>query len=105
MQFTIVRNVPLDSPGTLCATSVENIGESAATTNPQKIRKAIKSQTELLNKIKGENMQHAHDRDRATAAIFFAPKRCENRPPKAQASPPQPIIRKDKKDTLRFAPG
>ena len=40
IQFTIVRAVPLNSGDALWATKVENRGESAMTTMPQKSRKA-----------------------------------------------------------------
>lgn len=42
IQVTIVNAVPFICTGTFCATKVENSGESAITTNPQKIRKTIK---------------------------------------------------------------
>lgn len=41
MQLTIVRAVPLSFFGALFATKVENRGESATTTIPQKIKKLI----------------------------------------------------------------
>ena len=57
MQFTIVKEVPLDSSGAFCATNVEKRGESAITTNPQKKRKGTSVKTELFNKkmVKGYN--------------------------------------------------
>ena len=42
IQVTMVSAVPFDVGGALCATRLENIGESAITTNPQKIRKPTK---------------------------------------------------------------
>ena len=42
IQLTMVNAVPLNSAGALFATKVENKGESAITTKPQKIRKTIK---------------------------------------------------------------
>ena len=42
IQFTIVKAVPLSLEGAFRATKVENKGESAITTIPQKIKKAIK---------------------------------------------------------------
>jgi len=50
MQFTIVSEVPLASSATFCATSVENKGESAITTNPQTNKKTSSAKLELLNK-------------------------------------------------------
>ena len=43
IQFTIVKAVPLFFEGAFFATNVENSGESAITTIPQKIRKIINS--------------------------------------------------------------
>ena len=40
IQLTIVRADPTKSFGAVCATRVENWGESPTTTIPQKIRKA-----------------------------------------------------------------
>lgn len=42
MQLTMVSEVPFESDGAFCATSVENIGESAVTANPQIKRKKIR---------------------------------------------------------------
>ncbi len=39
IQFTIVSEVPLDSSGALCATNVENRGESAITVTLQTNKK------------------------------------------------------------------
>ena len=38
MQLTIVKAVPFISASAFCATKVEKRGESAMTTNPQKMR-------------------------------------------------------------------
>ena len=61
IQFTIVNDVPLDSSGAFCAIKVENKGESAMTTNPQKKRKIMSDEAALLNKNSGERQQHKHD--------------------------------------------
>ena len=74
MQFTIVREVPLDSSGALCATRVENKGESAITTSAQMNKKVKNKTSEFKNKKKGETMQHKKDKHNAVVAIFFAPK-------------------------------
>ncbi len=92
MQFTIVSDVPLDSSGAFCATNVENNGESAITTNPQKIRNSINVMTEELNKNRGEIRQHEHDSNNESVAIFFTPNFCESNPLKTHASPPDAII-------------
>ena len=72
MQFTMVSADPLDSCGAFCATKVENIGESAITTNPQNDRNIITMVVDPLNINNGETRQHAHDKNNATAAILFA---------------------------------
>ena len=74
MQFTIVREVPLDSSGAFCATRVENRGESAMTTNPQKNKKLIKRTTEWEKRKSGEIIQHKQDKNNATVAVFFMPR-------------------------------
>ena len=75
MQFTIVNEVPLDSSATFCATNVENSGESAMTTNPQKNKKLTSAIEELLNRNNGDSKQQQQDKNNAMVAIFFAPKR------------------------------
>ena len=61
MQLTMVKAVPLDSLGALCATSVENKGESAITKMPQIMRNAINRISEESEKAIGENKQQAQD--------------------------------------------
>ena len=72
IQLTIVKAVPLDSAGALMATKVENNGESAITTSPQKIRKIIRTNTWPWLKTKGETRQHEPDETKAYVAIFLA---------------------------------
>ena len=74
MQFTRVRDVPLDCSGAFWATRVENKGESAMTTTPQKNRKAIKAEDDGLDKKKGEAKQHRQDNVSELVATFFTPK-------------------------------
>src|SRR3954462_9701944 len=105
IQFTMVSDVPLDSSGAFCATSVENIGESAVATNPQKIKKLNKTTTELLIRNKGEQRQHKPDKANAIPAIFFGAICCESNPPHAQDIPPTAIIKKDKSGTLNSTVG
>ena len=100
IQFTMVSEVPLDSSATFCATNVENKGESAITTNPQKNKKEINSGIELLNKNKGDNKQQQQDKSNVIVAIFFAPYFCDNKPLAMQAIAPQAIIKNEKRDTL-----
>ena len=100
-QFTMVRAVPLDSSGAFCATNVENKGESAMTTNPQKKRKLIKAETERLSKNKGEPQQHKQDKHKEMVATRLTPNRCERYPLKTHASPPDAMIAKDNKGTFK----
>ena len=74
--FTIVNAVPLVSASAFCATRVENNGESAITTMPQKIRKAISNGSDIII-IRGESRQHIPDKDNATAAVFLVPNDCD----------------------------
>lgn len=76
MQFTIVSEVPRTSSGACLATNVENNGESAITTSPQKNRKTINTTADLAAKNKGEEIQQRHDRVSATVATVFAPYDC-----------------------------
>ena len=103
IQFTIVNEVPLESSGAFCATKVENKGESAITASPQMNKKEINTEDELANRNNGEIMQQIQDASNDSVAIFLVPKRCENKPPKTQANPPQAIIKNDNKGTLRLA--
>ena len=105
IQFTIVSDVPRDSSGALWATSVENKGESAITTNPQKKRNASIKITELFNKNRGERMQQKQESNKEVEAVFFVPKCTERYPLKTQASPPNSIIIKDKRETFNCAAG
>ena len=100
IQFTTVSAVPLYSAGAFCATRVENNGESAMTTNPQKIKKANKRKKELDKKTSGERRQHKPEQNKAEAAIFLVPHFWERYPPIIQANPPSPIIKKDHKGIL-----
>ena len=102
MQFTIVREVPLVSSGAVCATNVENKGESAITTRPQKNRKTINATGDGLSKKNGETIQHKPDKHNEIPAIFLAPYFCDSNPLNTQARPPQAITKKDKRETSNF---
>ena len=104
-QFTIVSEVPLESSGAFWATKVENKGESAITTSPQKNKKISNKIIESENKKRGEVMQHKHDENKAIVAIFLAPKCWESIPLKTHANPPDPMIRNDNKGTFRCVSG
>ena len=73
IQFMIVSAEPLDSSAAFWATSVENSGESAITTNPQKKRKTINVRGEAIERKKGERIQHNPESARARVATFFGP--------------------------------
>lgn len=105
IQFTMVSDVPRDSGYALCATRVENKGESAITTNPQKNKNAIRSVEDGVNRNSGEVRQQRQDSNKAMVAIRLAPNRCENTPLITHAIPPEAIIRKDNKETFRFISG
>lgn len=101
MQFTMVSEVPLASSATFCATSVENKGESAMTTDPQTNKKISSAKVELPNKKNGDSKQHEQERNNAVVAIFFAAKRCDNKPLATQASEPHAMIKKEKSGTFK----
>ena len=73
MQLTMVSEVPLDSSGALRATSVENKGESATTTNPQKNKNSNNMTNDVLWMKKGERIQQRQDKLKAIVAIFLGP--------------------------------
>ena len=100
MQFVIVNADPRVSSAAFCATRVENNGESAATTIPQKKRNAIRRKVELPNRKIGEQMQHKHERSRARVAIRLGPYRNESRPPSTHAGPPAAMITNDSRGML-----
>lgn len=77
IQFTMVREVPFDATGALCATRVENKGESAITTSPQKKRNASSKYKEFPINRSGEAIQHKPDSNKNIVAVFFTPKYCE----------------------------
>ena len=70
IQLTTVSEVPLDSTGAFCATNVENKGESAMTTNPQKNKKTKKTELEDWLKNTGDKRQHNPDKLNAPSASF-----------------------------------
>ena len=105
MQVTIVNDVPLEASGAFCATNVENKGESAITTHPQKNRNPINTKEELFNNNSGERIQQVPDTPNEIVAIFFAPKICEIDPLRTQARLPDPIIRNDKRGMFRSTAG
>ena len=105
MQFTIVKEVPLDSVGEFVATKVENKGESATTESPQMNRKLIKRKVELEKRNSGEMIQQKKEMNSDKIATFFKPNRSDSVPFKIHATPPEAMIKNDKSETLRFVPG
>ena len=73
IQFTIVKAVPFKVGMALCATIVENMGESATTANPQIIMN-IKNKAGLPDrKISGASKQLNPERLRALNATLLLP--------------------------------
>ena len=103
MQLTMVSDVPLDSAGALCATIVENSGESAMTETPQTNRKANSKGTEAVMK-KGESMQQAPEMNNAIVAIFFAPYLLDNVPLRTHAGAPDAITKNEIREVSRSCP-
>lgn len=71
MQLTMVSAEPRDSSGASRATRVENNGESAMTTHPQKDRKVRNAHRDPCVKNKGESRQHKPEKNSAQAASFL----------------------------------
>ena len=105
IQFTKVKEVPLDSSGALWATKVENNGESAITAIPQRNRKQRKRKVEFEKRKSGEIIQQRQDMNKDKVAIFFTPKYWETIPLNTQANPPEAIIKNEKRGTLRLVTG
>ena len=76
MQVIMVREVPLICATAFCATRVENKGESAITTNPQKIKNARNGIAGRW-KTRGDMIQQHPDKNRAVKAVFLTPNTCE----------------------------
>jgi hypothetical protein len=77
IELTMVRAVPLDSSLAFCAMRVENKGESAITTKPQKIRNIKNTIPDPNLKIRGDIKQQMQDRSRERKAVFFRPIICD----------------------------
>src|SRR5690606_26028676 len=105
IELTMVRAVPRDSPSALFATRVENRGESATTTAPQRRRNIMRSTAELWKNMRGESRQQIALIARAVAAVFLVPRFREIYPPATQATPPIAMIKKESKGTLNRVPG
>ncbi len=105
IQFTMVSAVPLCSTGAFCAINVDNSGESAITTIPQKKRNPKNKISDVLLKIKGNNTQHKQDKHNEISAIFFTPNALERDPLSTQANPPIPIIEKESNEVFNESSG
>ena len=101
IQFTIVNEDPRDSSGAFWAISVENNGESAITTRPQKNKNRSNAVIEVLNRNNGERRQQRQESNNDTVAIFFGCNFCDSNPLIIQANPPDAIIVNDKKEIFR----
>lgn len=101
IQFTIVREVPLDSSGEFWATKVENNGESAITVKPHMNRKVMNRKAELENRNNGDSKQHEQDINNDIFATFFAAKVWDKNPLIKHDIPPDAIIRKEKSGILK----
>ena len=71
------------------------------TTHPQKKRNAIRIETELLNKNKGDMQQHKQDENNERVASFFTPNCWERYPLNTQARPPEEMTAKDNRGTFK----
>tara|TARA_R100000655_G_scaffold53281_1_gene91199 strand:+ start:140 stop:478 length:339 start_codon:yes stop_codon:yes gene_type:complete len=94
IELTKVSAVPRPSAGADLATSVENKGESAMTITPQKIRKIRKKTSEANNNSKGDMRQHIPEKINAVLATRATPNLSDKIPLIAQATAPEPIMRK-----------
>lgn len=94
---TIVSAVPFCSVDAFCATSVENIGESAITIHPQKTRKEIKTIKEN-EKLNADKRQQIHEHNKAMKAVLLAPIFSDIYPLAIQANDPIAITQNESKD-------
>ena len=100
IQFTIVSAVPLIFGAALLATKVENKGESAITTIPQKSRNPTNMLKYGVVNTHGDTRQHKQERSNAIDAVVLTPDLWEMFPARTQASPPTAIILNDSNGTL-----
>ena len=73
MQFTIVIAVPLSVSGAFCAIKVENSGESAITTIPQKSKKSTKIVSFATRKKSGAIKQQIQESKSIEKAVLLVP--------------------------------
>ena len=104
MQLTMVSDVPLVFSGAFCAIKEENIGESAITKMPQRIKNIIKRYG-LEKRNSGDSKQHTPDENKETTAIFFGLKCCDKSPATTHDKAPHPMTINEVSATLRLASG
>ena len=73
IQFTMVKAVPLSFLGAFCATKVENSGESAITTIPQKSKKSTKVVSFATIKKSGAAKQQIQESKSIEKAVLLVP--------------------------------
>ena len=98
----MVRAVPFCSPVVLAAINVENIGESATTVAPQKMRNKINTAIGK-EKLSGDIMQQQHEHSNAMNAVFLTPVFCEKYPLAIQEIVPLAITTKEINETDIFS--
>ena len=98
IELTKVSAVPFIVIGAVAATMVENCGESAITTIPQR-HQNIKNKTGERLKNKGETRQNKAEKDKAKRATFLLPIFNETYPPIMQERAPMDMIVKVHKGT------
>ena len=99
----MVKAVPLNSDSALLATRVENKGESATTTIPQKMRNPTKIEFDSIENNHGDRRQQIQENNKAINAVFFVPTFAAIVAPITQDNPPLPIMTNDQNGTLRLA--
>ena len=98
--FTIVNAVPRVEGLADLATSVENMGESAITTSPQKSRNIRNKISDPKLNAKGDARHQQADSSKAVNAVLRGPACCEIYPAIMQAREPVPITKNDQSGTL-----
>jgi len=98
IQVEMVSAVPFSSAGACRAIKPENIGESATTISPQKIRIEMNNIGCSVNR-KGEKAQHIPDNASAIMASLFAPIVEDSNPATVHDIAPAATTTNDRRDT------
>ena len=93
MQFTMVKAVPLYSAGQVCATKVENCGESATTAIPH-IKYATRTTPNGAKNNSGDTKHSSPEVNNVAKATQALPYRNEAYPPTTHPTPPLAIMTK-----------